>query len=247
MPKLRITNQHNKKSKRRTIGKVKKIGNKYTRKNHHRNIHQNGGYSNKKIEKALRNLPNNIRKEIIESTKINIKDKLTKTEIEEIKEDGNIAEIINELEIFLKKGNKDSNVTKLLSVMKFNKYRLNSKTGKRDKNVRDQAIDIIKNNKIKDIQDIMTSKLTNKNIDDLLKGVTNISCKDFEIRKALENMKFNPTLINIDTDMPYISLFQQADHIIKKKGNTDQDILDLIKNNSSEHIYSSTDVDLKLR
>lgn len=31
MPKLRITNQHNKKSKRRTIGKVKKIGNKYTR------------------------------------------------------------------------------------------------------------------------------------------------------------------------------------------------------------------------
>ena len=96
-------------------------------------------------------------------------------------------------------------------------------------------------------KEIITSKLTNKNIDEILKDSKVIACKEGEIRKVLQKMKFNPSLINTNTGKPYKSLFQQAKRIVDKEGNTEQDIIDLIKNNSSEHIYSSTDVDIKLR
>ena len=231
--------------------RVKKIDKKHTRKNHKHITRQKGG-SNKKREDSLKN---KIREEILESTEINISDHLTKPEIEEIyKEDGDIdiAKKIHDLEIFLKKDNKATNVKKLLSKLKFNKYRVNSITGKRDKNVKEQAIDIIKSNKIQDIEDIMTSKLTKKNIDNLLKEDDDklkefVKCNESDLRKALEGMEFNPTLINNNTGKPFISLLQQARYIIDSEGKTEKDIIDLIKNNLFDNIYSSTNVNKKLR
>jgi len=142
----------------------------------------------------------------------------------------------------------ESKVGDLLRKMKFNKYRLNSKTGNPDTNLKKQAIDIVKNNKdIEDFENILTSKLTKQNINDIIKDSKLIACKEEEIRKELQKMKFNPSLIDTNTGKLYKSLLQQAKQIVDKEGKTEQDIIDLIKNNSSEHIYSSTDVDKKLR
>jgi hypothetical protein len=233
--------------------RVKNIGKKHTRKNHKRIVRQKGASNKKREDSDSDSLKNKIREEILESTQINIREHLTKPEINEIyKEDGDIARKIHELEIFLKKDNKATNVKKILSKLKFNKYRVNSMTGKRDKNVKEQAIDIIKNNKIQDIEDIMTSKLTKKNIDNLLKEGDDklkefVKCNESDLRKSLEGMKFNPTLMNNNTGKPFISLLQQAHYIIDNEGKTESDILDLIKNNLKDNIYSSTNVNKKLR